>query len=163
ENKTSQDPKTVEKTRTINRGDSVRVIADSTVVEIKNDGEKKRVKIIFEYGKESIDKHLKDSTKTRIKSAESKKDEEDKAYAGIVFGRFDLGLTKMLDNGSLNLSPENEFLEYRNWKSINVGFDVVEMGYKFTDQFKMYLAAGFDWTHFRLEEDIILLKDTRPL
>jgi len=164
ETKSNIDRKAVQKTRTINKGDSVRVIADSTVVEIKNNGEKKRVKIIFEYGKESIDKHLRDSTHRGITSAEyKKKEKEDKVFAGIVFARFDLGLTKMLDNGSLTLSPENEFLKYKNWKSVNVGFDVLQMGYKVSDQFNVKLAAGFDWTHFRLKEDILFLKDTKPL
>src|SRR5690606_37441628 len=101
-----------------------------------------------------------------IKSDNSKKRydaKEDRVFAGIVFARFDLGLAKMLDNGSLTLSPENEFLKHRSWKSVNVGFDVLQMGYKFTDQFKVKLAAGFDWTHFRLKEDILFLKDTKPL
>lgn len=166
ETKTNTEKKTIQQTRTVNKGDSIRVIADSTVVEIKNDGEKKRVKIIFEYGKESIDKHLKDSIGRGIRSADQKNGyeaKEDKVFAGIIFARFDLGLAKMLDNGSLTLSPENEFLKHRSWKSVNVGFDVLQMGYKFTDQFKVKLAAGFDWTHFRLKEDILFLKDTKPL
>lgn len=147
-------------TRIVNSGDTARVIADSTIVEIKNNGEKKKVKIVFEYGNDSMDKVVGDRG---IRSSENKKNEESKAYAGIVFGRFDLGLTKLLDDGSLTLSPENEFLEYRSWKTINVGFDVLEMGYKFSDHFKMHIAAGFDWTHLRLKEDILFQEDTKPL
>lgn len=166
DNTSDQTKKVTRQTRTVERGDSVRVVADSTVVEIRNNGEKKRVKITFEYGKDLIDKHLKDSVGTQIKSDNHKVDDkkdEDKVFAGIVFSRFDLGLTKILDNGELTLSPENEFLKYRSWKSLNVGFDVLQMGYKFSDQFKMHIAGGFDWTHFRLKEDILFVKDQRPL
>ena len=101
--------RTTTETRIVNSGDTARVIADSTIVEIKNDGEKKKVKIVFEYGNDSMDKVLGDRG---IRSSDNK---ESKAYAGIVFGRFDLGLTKLLDDGSLTLSPENEFLDYRSW------------------------------------------------
>jgi len=156
-----QESRTVQETRTVNRGDTIKVIADSTVVEIKNDGEKKQVRITLEYGKDSKDNDLKYSSDEETKLVDKTK--EDKVFAGIGFSRFDLGLTKMLDHGSLTLSSENEFLKYKNWKSINVGFDVLQMGYKFTDQFKMYLAAGLDWTHFRLKENILFLEDTRPL
>ena len=159
ETKTIQENKAVHQTRTVDRGDSIRVVADSTIVDIKNDGEKKRVKITFEYGKETIDKYLKDSTEKKVFEPKKK----DNFFAGVTFSNFDLGLAKMLDHGKLSLSSENEFLRYKNWKSVNVGFDVLQMGYKFTDQFKMTIAAGFDWTHFRLKENVLMLEDTRPL
>ena len=145
----------------VRRTDTVRVIADSTVVEIKNDGQKKRVKLIFEYGNDSIGKPVKVSI-----SKEDKQDVVKKGnpfFIGLTFSHFDLGLAKILDNGKIRLSPTNEFLDYKTWKTINVGFDVFKMGYKFTDQFNMQIAAGFDWTHIRLKQDILFLEDTRPL
>ncbi len=149
--------RTTTETVIVDSGDTARLVADSTFVEIKNEGEKKKVKIVFEYGNDSMDKVVGDRG---IRSSDKK---ESNAYAGMVFGRFDLGLTKLLDDGSLTLSPENQFLDYRSWKSVNVGFDVLEMGYKFSDQFKMHIAAGFDWTHLRLNNDILFLEDTKPL
>lgn len=78
---------------------------------------------------------------------------------GITFSRFDLGLTTLVDNGSFRLSPANEFLRYRSWKSSNVGFDVIQFGYRFTPNFKMYVSGGWDWTLIRLRENITILPD----
>lgn len=156
-----------ERTENQRKPDSIRRVADSTVVEIDRNGEKKKVKIIFEYGKEEIDKRIKDSTGKDIVSGDSSQSDDDndegRVFAGITFARFDLGLTKLMDDGKLALTPENEFLEYRGWKSVNVGFDVLQMGYKFSNQFRILAAAGFDWTHIRLEKDIIMAEDTKPL
>ncbi|MBS7564162.1 outer membrane beta-barrel protein [Mucilaginibacter sp. Bleaf8] len=78
---------------------------------------------------------------------------------GITFSRFDLGLTTLIDNGSFSLSPQNNFLRYRSWKSSNVGFDVIQAGYRFNSYFRIYASAGFDWTHIRLRENITILED----
>src|SRR5690606_29573172 len=48
-------------------------------------------------------------------------------------------------------------------KSVNVGFDVAQIGYRFGDEFRIFLAAGLDWTQFRLKSDIIIKEDTSPL
>ena len=76
---------------------------------------------------------------------------------GLTFSRLDLGLTTMIDNGSFTLSPQNQFLRYRSWKSSNNGFDVIQFGYRFNSSFKIYLSGGFDWTLFRLRENITIL------
>jgi hypothetical protein len=80
-----------------------------------------------------------------------------KASIGLTFSRFDLGLTTLIDNGSFTLSPKNQFLNYRSWKTSNVGFDVFQMGVRFSDAFKVYLSGGFDWTLIRLRQDITIL------
>jgi len=77
----------------------------------------------------------------------------------IVFSRFDLGLTTLVDNGSFRLSPQNQFLRYRSWKSSNVGFDVIEFNYRFSSSFKIYLSGGFDWTLLRLRENVNILEN----
>jgi hypothetical protein len=76
---------------------------------------------------------------------------------GLTFSRFDIGLTTLIDNGSFTLSPKNQFLNYRSWKSSNVGFDVIQMGVRFSDGFKVYLSGGFDWTLIRLRENVTIL------
>jgi hypothetical protein len=82
---------------------------------------------------------------------------------GLTFSRFDLGLTTLIDNGSFTLSPKNDFLSYRSWKSSNVGFDVIQFGYRFTPNFKIYLSGGFDWTLIRLRKDITIQRDAPTL
>lgn len=78
---------------------------------------------------------------------------------GVTFARFDFGLTTLVDNGSFTLSPQNEFLRYRSWKTSNVGFDVIQVGYRFNSSFKIYLSGGFDWTLIRLRENITILEN----
>jgi hypothetical protein len=76
---------------------------------------------------------------------------------GLTLSRLDLGLTTLIDNGSFTLSPKNQFLSYRSWKSSNNGFDLFQFGYRFTDGFKIYVSGGFDWTLIRLRENITIL------
>lgn len=77
---------------------------------------------------------------------------------GITFSRVDIGLATLIDNGSFTLSPQNDFLRYRSWKTSNFGFDLVQFGYRFNNNFKMYVSGGFDWTHIRLRENITIQK-----
>ena len=78
---------------------------------------------------------------------------------GLTFTRFDFGFTTLLDNGSFRLSPKNDFLNYRSWKTSNVGFDVFQFGYRFNSTFKIYGAGGFDWELIRLRNDITINRD----
>ncbi|PJJ83916.1 outer membrane beta-barrel protein [Mucilaginibacter auburnensis] len=77
---------------------------------------------------------------------------------GVTFSRVDIGLATLVDNGSFTLSPQNDFLRYRSWKTSNFGFDLVQFGYRFNNNFKMYISGGFDWTHIRLRENITIQK-----
>jgi hypothetical protein len=86
-----------------------------------------------------------------------------KGSFGLTFSRFDLGLATLIDNGSFTLSPQNQFLNYRSWKTSNVGFDVIQMGVRFSDGFKVYLSGGFDWTLIRLRENVTILPDQPTL
>ncbi|MXV17189.1 outer membrane beta-barrel protein [Hufsiella ginkgonis] len=81
------------------------------------------------------------------------------ASFALTFERFDIGFSKLVDNGSFTLSPANQFLDYKSSKTSNVGFDILQFGYRFTSYFKIYVAGGFDWTHIRLEKDITILRD----
>ncbi|HEK19359.1 outer membrane beta-barrel protein [Mucilaginibacter sp. 44-25] len=75
---------------------------------------------------------------------------------GLTFTRFDIGLTTLNDNGSFTLSPANSFLSYRSWRSSSIGFDVLQMGYRFNSAFRVYIAGGFDWTNLRLRNNITI-------
>lgn len=78
---------------------------------------------------------------------------------GLTFARFDFGFSTLLDNGSFRLSPQNEFLRYRSWKTSTVGFDVLQFSYRFNSTFRMYLSGGFDWTNIRLRDNITILQN----
>lgn len=82
---------------------------------------------------------------------------------GITLTRFDIGFTRLVDNGSFNLSPANDFLDYKAFKSSTVSFDLLDYGYRFNTNFKVYLAAGLDWTMLRLKRDITIKRNTPSL
>ena len=125
--------------------------ADSSKVKTDNT-QKTKVRVgISEDGAEFDAKYKRDSSRHESKAPGF-------SWA-ITFSRFDLGLTTMIDNGSTTLSPQNQFLRYRSWKSSNVGFDVIDFKYRFTSSFRIYLAAGFDWTLFRLRDNITILEN----
>lgn len=82
---------------------------------------------------------------------------------GVTFSRFDLGFSRLVDNGSFTLSPKNQFLDYKGGKTAYVGFDVLQMGYRFNPYFKIYVAGGFDWTLIRLRQNITIQENTSTL
>lgn len=86
-----------------------------------------------------------------------------KLHFGIIFSRFDLGFSRLVDNGSFNLSPQNQFLNYRDGKTAYVGFDLLQVTYRLNPYFKIYLAGGFDWTLIRLRNNITIQQNTPTL
>jgi outer membrane protein with beta-barrel domain len=76
---------------------------------------------------------------------------------GLTLSRLDLGYTKLIDNGSFTLSPQNQFLSYRASKTSNNGFDFIQFSARFSHTFKIYISGGFDWTLIRLRENITIL------
>lgn len=82
-------------------------------------------------------------------------------FGGVTFTRIDWGFSRLIDDGSFTLSPDNQFLDYK--KASNFGFDVAQIGLRFTDMFKMYLSTGFEWNYLRLKSNIILDTEATPL
>jgi hypothetical protein len=82
---------------------------------------------------------------------------------GITIARLDLGFATLIDNGSFTLAPQNQFLRYRSWKTSNAGFDLFQMGARFSNSFKIYLAAGLDWTNIRLRDNVTILANQPSL
>ena len=135
---------------TNDKGDTIQVRTDT----IKT----KRKGFRFSFGKgedaSSVSVNRRDTVKTEDKPSKAP------GFSwGITISRLDLGLATLVDNGSFNLSPQNNFLRYRSWKSSNVGFDFIQAGYRFNSAFRIYVSGGLDWTHFRLREDITIQKE----
>ncbi|MFC7525367.1 outer membrane beta-barrel protein [Parapedobacter sp. GCM10030251] len=162
-----------------NRLDSLRknrrTAIDTVIMEDVNTGEKRKVRILipgkdegvitieksektYEYapddepcGKAS---HTEDDTESTRKS---------RPIYGVTFSRIDLGLVKLIDNGSFTLSDDNRDFRYRPGKTVNFGFDLLQAGYRFNDNFRIFLSGGFDWTYIRLRENIDFQENTTPL
>lgn len=84
-------------------------------------------------------------------------------HIGLDFARFDIGFSRYIDQGSFTLSPENSFMEFEPTKTINVAFDFFEFQYKPSRNFRIFFAAGFDWSHIRLKQNITIQKDQDEL
>ena len=122
------------------------VAVDTAKSEKKSPKKKTSVKIIgVEIGKKDSD-----STSKKISS---------KFSFQLTFSRIDLGLATFLDKGSYTLSEDNSFLENKQFKTSNFGFEFLQTGYRFNSYFKVYLAAGLDWNHVRLKKNVTILPD----
>ncbi|WP_316827882.1 outer membrane beta-barrel protein [Pedobacter miscanthi] len=94
----------------------------------------------------------------RTKTTDSAK--KGRFVGGITFTRIDWGFSRLIDNGSFNLSPNNDFLDYKGGKTSTFSFDILQFGYRFNANFKVYVAGGFDWTLIRLRKDITIAKNS---
>ncbi len=119
-----------------------------TVDSTKAQNGKKKATFSFNVGKKDSSKTIKPSSKFSI---------------GLTLARIDLGLSTYTDHGSYTLSPDNSYLEHYTWKSSNFGFEFFQMGYRFNSNFKVYLAAGLDWNHIRLKQNITFQKNQPTL
>ncbi|WP_145859933.1 outer membrane beta-barrel protein [Pedobacter suwonensis] len=112
----------------------------------------KRNRRDLDYGIVKITRDGKDSVNKQPKNG--------RFVGGITFTRVDLGFSRLIDNGSFNLSPNNDFLDYKGGKTSTFSFDVLQFGYRFNSNFKVYVAGGFDWTLIRLRKDITIAKNS---
>ncbi|MBL1409683.1 outer membrane beta-barrel protein [Sphingobacterium faecale] len=84
-----------------------------------------------------------------------------RAFGGLTFTRIDWGFSRIMDDGKFTLSEENDFLTYK--KASNFGFDILQVGVRFNDNFKTYLSTGFEWNYLRLKKNIVLEQDAQSL
>lgn len=112
---------------------------------------KKKYKFSVQFGNDEVNGRR--GHKDTVDKAESNKG---RFMGGITFTRIDLGFSRLIDNGSFSLTPANDFLDYKGGKTSTVSFDVLQFGYRFNQNFKVYLAGGFDWTLIRLKKDITI-------
>ncbi|GGC25352.1 hypothetical protein GCM10011386_16600 [Parapedobacter defluvii] len=148
---------------------------DTVIMEDVNTGEKRKVRIIipgkdegvitieksektYEYAPENEPRKKESHTEVTVDNPR-----KSRPIYGITFSRIDLGLVKLIDNGSFTLSDDNRDFRYRPGKTVNFGFDVLQAGYRFNDNFRIFLSGGFDWTYIRLRENIDFLENTTPL
>ncbi len=99
-----------------------------------------------------------DTTKT-----EKKVVKYPKLTFGITFEHFDIGLSKYHTGSNFGEPTGYEYLEHQTWKTSNVGFDLLEMGLRFNPNVKLILAAGLDWNHIRLKQNVTILPDQPTL
>jgi len=154
-----------------NRGTAI----DTVIMEDVNTGEKRKVRILIpgkDEGVITIEKSEKtyeyapdDEPCGKISHAEddSESTRNSRPIYGVTFSRIDLGLVKLIDNGSFTLSDNNRDFRYRPGKTVNFGFDLLQAGYRFNDNFRIFLSGGFDWTYIRLRENIDFQENTTPL
>ncbi|MDB4901902.1 MAG: hypothetical protein JWQ63_1183 [Mucilaginibacter sp.] len=123
---------------------------------------KKDKNIRLGYGEDAAEFNFNKDRKD-VDSVKYNKPEYPKFSIGVTFSRFDLGFATLIDNGSFTLQKQNQFLRYNQWKTSNVGFDVLQMGVRFSSSFKIYLSGGFDWTLIRLRDNITILPNQPTL
>ncbi|TJZ60471.1 PorT family protein [Sphingobacterium olei] len=82
-------------------------------------------------------------------------------FGGMTFTRIDWGFSRIMDDGKFTLSDDNQFLSYK--KASNFGFDILQVGLRFSDNFKTYLSGGFEWNYLRLEKNILLTENSSSL
>ena len=145
---------------------------DTVIMEDVETGERRKVRITIPGKDEGVitieksektyefENRKKDSGDVNVTVERTRKS---RPIYGVTFSRIDLGLVKLIDNGSFTLSDDNRDFRYRPGKTVNFGFDLLQAGYRFNDNFRLFLSAGFDWTYIRLRENIDFLENTTPL
>src|SRR5690606_20294392 len=139
------------------RADSLQrfIAADTVVVEDVDTGEKRKVRILVPGEDEGIIQ-IEDEEKTHNRRMGKEPEDCDECRGearpiyGITFSRIDLGLVKLIDNGSFTLSDNNRDFRYRPGKTVNFGLDVLQAGDRLNDHFRTVLSVGFDWAYLRL-------------
>lgn len=76
---------------------------------------------------------------------------------GLTFEHFDIGLSKYHTNSTFGAPTNYDYLETDTWKTSNIGFDLLQFGVRFSPNVKVMLAAGLDWNHMRLKQNVTIL------
>lgn len=140
---------------------------DTVIMEDVKTGEKRKVRI-YTPGSNEIDLTVitGDTIIQETSEGTSTKKSNSKYRSGGIFGvgiyRIDLGLTKPIGPDGFSMTGENEILKYRPGKTMNFGFDVIQAGYRFNKDFRVFLSAGFDWTYYRLRNNVIFDPNGSP-
>lgn len=128
-------------------------ISDILASDVQDTIKKEKRSITIKIGDEDSEENSKEKSKSSVS----------KFTFQFIAARIDLGLSTYTDKGSYTLSPANSYLERETWKSSNFGFEFFQMGYRFSNYFKIYMGAGLDWNHMRLKQNITFQKDKPTL
>jgi len=161
--------------------DSIKSTTD-TIVRMKNKHPRTNTNLVIRIGNDegshirittdttkadtAWDKKMKRMHKNADKASNNHEAKESRPGFSIgltVFSDFYLGFATLIDNGSFTLSSKNNFLEYNQAKTSNVGFNFFKFGYRFNDNFKITLNGAFDWTLIRLHDNIDIVPDVPTL
>lgn len=148
----------------------IKLPGDTVIIEDIKTGEKRKIKIILpgqDDGIITVQKTEKNIRLDTTEAAQTKEKKESKSKGpkpifGITFSRIDLGLTKPMNGGSFSMTGDNDIFNYQPGKTVNFGFDVLQAGYRFNQNFKIYASAGFDWTYIRLRKDLVFDPEGSP-
>ncbi len=134
--------------------DSAIIVKADTII-IKK---KQSTGMVIETGKVKISVGKSDSTKTTKKIVK---------YPDFTFGisleHFDIGLSQYHTGSDFGAPANYGFLETETWKTSNIGFDLLQMGVRFNPSIKVMLAAGVDWNHMRLKQNVTILPEQSTL
>jgi len=146
------------------------ISADTVIVEDVETGEKRKVRILIPGNDDGMIRIERDEKTYELESEADRQDDNSSSHTknahpiyGVTVSRIDLGLAKLVDNGSFTLSDGNRDFRYRPGKTVNFGLDLLQVGYRFNDHFRIFLSGGFDWTYIRLRENIDFRENTSPL
>ncbi|HLW50192.1 MAG TPA: hypothetical protein VKZ78_04410 [Sphingobacteriaceae bacterium] len=148
--------------------EKIKLPGDTIIIEDIKTGEKRKIKIILPGQDDGIFTVQKSDRVINLDTSSNRQNKRvsnrrgPKPIFGITFSRIDLGLTKPMVDGSFKMAGENEIFNYRPGKTVNFGFDVLQAGYRFNRNFKIYASAGFDWTYIRLRKDLIFDPEGSP-
>ncbi len=131
--------------------DSVKT--DSVKVKKENN-----TRVVIEAGNVKISVGKNDSTKTTKKTVKYPN-----VTYGLAFEHFDIGLSAYHTGSGFGAPVGYDYLETETWKTINIGFDVLQLGLRFSPNIKVMLAAGLDWNHMRLKQNVTILQDKPTL
>lgn len=75
---------------------------------------------------------------------------------GLTFEHFDIGLSRYHTGSDFGAPDGYPYLETEAWKTSNIGFDIAQMGIRFSPNIKVMLMVGLDWNHMRLKQNITI-------
>lgn len=82
---------------------------------------------------------------------------------GLTFEHFDIGLSQYHTGSDFGAPAGYDYLETDTWKTSNVGFDLLQVGLRFSPNVKIMLAAGLDWNHMRLKQNVTIAAEKPTL
>ncbi len=82
---------------------------------------------------------------------------------GLTFEHFDIGLSKYHTGSDFGAPSGYSELETDTWKTSNIGFDLLQLGLRFSPNIKVMLAAGLDWNHMRLKQNVTIQPEKTEL